>query len=421
MKKFFILILMFVFVLNVSQAFGATAQKIEEYISTLESKLAAATTPAKKVQLRQLIQDANVRLKAPAATQAPNNESADLADLKEELNIAIAGLNSKIEEVNGKAGSGATVAGRAYINWYKDLKAGSTTPNQFTISRVYLDYKKALAQDAAVRLTTDVGYESTLSHKWNTYLKYAYFDLANFSKYVPAAGFFGLENVIIGQSATHWIDFMQNYWTYRYVVKTLTDHHSLFNSADLGVAAKGGFDFSGLEIPFLSRINYHATLMNGEGYKSAEANQGKDLGVTLMTEPVRWGEKDFVTVALGYLVEDVPLSTFNLNGLAKKLTAMSAYNFTVPAPGIVFVEYANQQDANVGGYCFGGQYQVLDQTNLFGRYDSYKKSGSDYAQQIYGIEYLWGSNTRLALDYQHETKGSADNAKKIYLHSEVKW
>ena len=40
---------------------------------------------------------------------------------------------------------------------------------------------------------------------------------------------------------------------------------------------------------------------------------------------------------------------------------------------------------------------------------------------IVGLEYKWGSNIRMALDWQAGTTGDDVVTKKISLHSEVKW
>src|SRR3989339_694943 len=341
-----------------------------------------------------------------------------MADYKEDVNKAIADLNSKIQAVDAKVDKGATVSGRAYIayeSWLKNAGAAPTIYNKFAIHRVYLDYKKSLADDAAVRITTDMGNESTLSAQNNIYLKYAYFDLSNFSKHVPLTSLIGLQTVRLGQSATHWIDFMQEFWTFRYVEKTLTDYYSFFGSgsADLGLAALGSFNLLG------NALDYHFTLMNGADYKSAETNTSKNIALKIKAQPFAW-DKNKVTVAAGYVYEGLDLSSFNTGTATKKLTAMAALNF---ARGILFAEYANNADSSTtpGGTSVGGQYELVGNTNLFGRLDNYKKSGSNYVYTIAGLEYNWGKNVKLALDYRNETKDGADYNNVMAVNTRVKW
>ncbi|NQU17696.1 MAG: hypothetical protein HQ564_06470 [Candidatus Saganbacteria bacterium] len=380
MKRVFGLLIFFgLLVSMVASSDAVTVKKMKNYINLLERKIKVAKT---------------------------RNNSGELEEFKEEVTEAISILNSKIASVKKSSDKGATVHGRAYVSWVKDLKNGSTTPNQFDLSRVYIDFKKKLDRDADVRFTTDIARDAD---NIKVYLKYAYFGLNNLK------GPLGLQTIRVGQSATHWIDFMQKHWKFRYLAKTLTDNYKFFSSADMGVAAIGYFDTSALNLSWLRKIDYHAIVMNGSGYKDAETNTGKDVGLTLKLVPLMWGKKDYVTTAIGYLVEDVP------DGLAKKLTAMTSYQFSKPRKGIVFVEYASQADSATGGIAIGGQYQIISDTNIFGRLDNYKKSGSDYVQNIVGAEYSWGENVKLALAYTNETKDGAVNAKKVGVYSRVKW
>ncbi|MEA3493513.1 MAG: hypothetical protein U9R38_03895 [Candidatus Margulisiibacteriota bacterium] len=445
MKKVlvFIMFLLFTFAVLSPVANAASLEKVKAYAQSLEVKLAEskAQGDTNRVNLLEgLINDAKSRIvkmekagktkedgkKVEGLEKGNHALQKQIDELKEEVTDAIAALNSQIKGTDKVANKGATVAGRAYIYYQKDLLDDSV--NKFDISRVYLDYKKKLNQDTAVRFTTDIGRETYVEAvdfsgqdvdtdtRMQVYLKYAYFDIGGLN--VP---YIGLQTLRVGQSATHWIDFMQKNWKFRYVAKTMTDKYKLFSSADLGLAALGTLDFADFEIPYLNKVSYHALLMNGSGYKKAESNGGKDIGLTLKTEPVRWGKKDYITTAVGFLVEDVPLSSLDTSGLAKKATAMVSYAFSKPAKGIAYAEYANQLESTNGGLSVGGQYQVCQDTNAFARIDNYKKSGSDYVLRIAGVEYNWGKNVKLALDYQHETKNSADNSKKVAIHTRIKW
>jgi hypothetical protein len=158
--------------------------------------------------------------------------------------------------------------------------------------------------------------------------------------------------------------------------------------------------------------------MNGAGYKAQESDSLKNAALTLKFHPVK-----SVTTAVGYAVEGIPLSKLDFSGAAKKLTAMAAYNFSKPAEGIVFVEYANNSESSStpGGISIGGQSQVLADTVLFGRVDNYKKYSSDYVYNLYGFEYNWGKNVKLAIDYRNETKDGAPWNNVLALNSQVKW
>lgn len=436
MRKIFALVLVFCLMMGVvSAASAATSDKIQAYINVLKGKLAQAESMrdfARQARLKAMIEEQASRLQmveggAEDYSSAGETASSDVEELREEVTDAIAALNSKIVGVEKKTDKGAAVAGRAYIYWnLKDLTS-SPTYNKMDISRMYLDFKKNLAKDCKVRFTTDIARETydqaagtDDDTRVHVYMKYAYYEMGNLGTHwnLPVVG---LQSLTIGQSATHWIDFMQKYWKFRYVLKTLTDNYSLFSSADFGIAAKGLLKFADLGIPGINNVEYHGILMNGSGYKSAENNAGKDIGLTLKMKPVAWGKKDYVTIAAGGLIEDMGLTSFNFSDCTKKLSAMGAYNFTKPIKGILFAEYANQLESETGGIAVGGHVQVAPDTNLFGRVDSYNKSGDQYSQQIVGVEYNWGKNVKLALDYHLETKNSAEDTAQVAIHTRVKW
>jgi len=369
----------------------------------------------------------------------------------EEINEAISELNSQIKSLKEGGDKSATVAGRAYIA-YESSHMKDSRFNEFAIHRVYLDFKKKLDKNVDARFTLDVdrfepltsasydpgppvGVSTKSDERLIAYLKYAYFGLNNLD--VP---YTGLSTVRLGQQATHWIDFMQNHWKFRYVQKTMTDYFKVFSSADLGLGALGGFDLSSLMIPYIGRFDYHATLMNGEGYKKPEgdANGDKHLAVTIKTEPVRWGKSDVVTSAIGWYVEDYPIKKDQnpaSRDLTNALTAMTSYAFTKPGKGLVFVEgyLGNMVPAApadkttlASGVSIGGQYQLIPDVNAFGRFDNFDPDAS-FANMdkklltVFGVEYNWGANVKLALDWQNEQKDGVDQKKSINVHTRVKW
>lgn len=419
MKKttLFLLIIAILFGLGIS-SHAASVQKIESYIKTLKSKIQVARKRRDTKRLKKLLsllKDAEIALSQNNYKDVVKDkeepvwldkekiktveEENDLNKYRRELSSAVAKIDKKIEASD----QGASVHGRAYIDWSNDLLETSTVPNQFNISRVYLDYKNKLGNKAEVRFITDV---KRTTEYYNVYLKYAYVGLTPEIPHV--------KSIRIGQSPTHWIDFMQKYWNYRYVAKTLTDHYGFFDSADLGVAVLGDLDNS-------LNISYHLTLMNGEGYKKRETNSQKDIGLRIAMEPVVWDKDNKIVTAFGAYLEDYDLKKLSFSGPTKKLSAMIAYQFSLPNKGILFVEHANQYKSANDGFSVGGQYGFVDSVNIFGRIDSMKKTNDDYSLSIVGLEYVYSKNVKLALDLQSETKNKIDQSRILALHALVKW
>jgi hypothetical protein len=104
---------------------------------------------------------------------------------------------------------------------------------------------------------------------------------------------------------------------------------------------------------------------------------------------------------------------------------MAAWNFSVPRKGILMGE-CFWGNPGKQGYSIGGQFEVLPSTNIFGRYDAYNivdtsVSTNDKNFNVVGLEYLWGSNLRLAADVQNDITNGAVVSNVYAFHSEVKW
>ena len=318
-------------------------------------------------------------------------------------------IDAKFQGLEKKAGKSADIHGRAYI-YYIDDQLGISNP-QFDISRIYLDFKNDLDKNSSVRLTTDIARESYLittteaDTRVHVYMKYAYWQLSNLS--VP---FVGINQIRFGMSATHWIDFMQKFWRFRYIEKTITDQRNMFPSSDLGIAAFGSI---------IPGIDYHATVMNGPGYKKAEDNGYKDVAITFKANPLSWGNKDKITAAVGLHLDDT-----GKPGQVSTTTVMAGWQFSQPANGILFAEYGAATDDEIA-FSVGGDYEVIPNVSLFARMDNYdpntQNSSDEKNLDIVGIEYNWGKNVKIAFDYQVGLTGGNEDVKTIAIHSRVKW
>jgi hypothetical protein len=342
-----------------------------------------------------------------------------------EIDDKLSELNSKLSAAQVSSEASATVSGDIFIGYVNDMTDGSKK-NYFEVSRAYLDVKKNLDRNCSVRLTTDVERFSTFEAdtRYSVYLKYAYFDISNLA--VP---YIGLNTLRIGQSGTHWIDFSQNFWTFRFVAKPLTDYFKVFDSADLGLAALGK----------IGQFDYHVTLMNGGGFKNDETsanNYGKTAAIRINTDAVRFSDKDKITAGVGYSVKEYPFevgSHQDYDKLESVLSVLAGWNFTSPASGVVFIEGFGKKNAGSNwnilstGMSLGGRYQIARDILLFGRIDNYQPSANDDISQeknlnIFGLEYDWGKNVRLALDQQLELKEAHKKDKFTWnIHTEVKW
>jgi len=355
--------------------------------------------------------------------QEPAAESVDekLADLKEDTNKALAELKSSVDKVKSD-NSDAKVSGVVFFRWQKYTQ-NSTTPNNFDVDRAYLDFKKKLAGNSAVRVTLDVRrLDSSLDANKKTqnlldYLKYAYFEtpvpIPSAVRLIP----FDL-TAKVGLQHTCWIDWADKMLNLRYISKSLVDNEGVMSSADFGLGAVGK-----VSLPGIPEIEYHGTLLNGTGYAKAEDDSKKYVGLRLNSTVYDGGEAGKVILGGFGHIAGIN-SSLSYNGSNKQVGAMLGYKHEI---GTAYFEYL--YGTGIAGNSLGGIVTALPGLNIFARLDQYDPNRSKASDQIdrtfYGVTYDWNKDIKLALDMQSATYGSAasSNAGKtvsaIYLHTMV--
>ena len=159
--------------------------------------------------------------------------------------------------------------GKIYAHYGYILSEEAEKYNEFDIDRVYLTAKAKLDSSLSVRVTTDVGrVEDSEDEKLRLFLKYAYLEWA-------ASDAFKLR---LGSAGTGFVGFYDKFWGQRYLAKSFTDDNKILDSADIGVHALGEMA-DGL-------VTWQASIVNGEGYGSAETSATKAAQARLTVDPM---------------------------------------------------------------------------------------------------------------------------------------
>lgn len=344
-----------------------------------------------------------------------------------------------------------------YPDWYGDYAQNDY--NGFDITRVYFGAKIKLTDHWNMRVLSDIARESSYeiesidededgeidnyeldenkkSGKFGMYIKYAYLDYAPYDLLAVRGGLHG----------TPWAGFVDKYWGYRFVAKSLTDKYKLNSSADLGVSLHGKLPskFGG----------YQFMVMNGEGYKHPEQNEGKATHFRLNLTPLNMVDAlKHLTLAgsARYEKKDPDIeSTYLL------YTALLHYKYEINEDmnfGLGF-EYAgaseqprrDAEDVEIVqsmGYSAFGQLSFPYGLAMFGRYDFFdpdtendEDEGIGYQDEtsyiVAGISYKPIKYVMFALNYQmtgyteevvddegENTTKPSDNF--IFLNSEFKF
>ncbi len=210
-------------------------------------------------------------------------------------------------------------------------------------------------------------------------------------------------NLRYGAAEMPWIPYVEGFYGYRFVEKTLVDRLGDGNTVDWGVHFLG----------HAGNANYAASIVNGGGYKNPSRSKGMDGEGRVGFSPV-----DGLTLALGYYTgklgqdtEAAPaantasrtdfLAAWKANGVTAGVEWFSADNFSKAAVTGPAVDKADGWSL-FGSYDFpGSDYSV------FARYDNAKPS-KDLApaekDKYCNLGFAWKSSTNLtwAVAYKHE-------------------
>ena len=382
--------------------------KVEAYLAGLKVKLATAqkARDGKKVKVLQvLISAASDRLAKLQVVQS--DKSDEIADLKEETNLALKDLKEQVDKVksdNTDAKVGATI----FFRWQNN--GSGTTPNNFDVDRAYVDIKKKLDGGASGRVTLDVKQiTGTSSGNLFNYLKYAYVELP---LNVSAVQFIPFDlTAKIGLQHTVWIDWADKIMDHRYIYKNLIDNEGVMSSSDFGLGAFGKISLAGLP-----GIEYQGTLINGSGYGASEANKQKDVGLRLSSTVYDAGEIGKAIV--GALANIKSVWTDDLDGSSRQIDLLAAWKTD---NGVVYAEYL--KGTGISGFSAGGKYMFLPGTWAFARATNYDpnaaKANDEINRNFYGLTYDWGKDVKLAADVQTAQTGSGAVSSTFYLHSLV--
>ncbi len=314
--------------------------------------------------------------------------------------------------------------------------------NEFGISRAYVDLRATFVEikegeepawQAKGRITYDVEplnklvsvkpdpADSTppsvsISSLYVGFLKYAYADLGDF-RGMPGTFWFRF-----GMLGTPWIGPEEDAWRFRHVQKVMVDEFKVMSSADVG---------AGIEYIFPSKYgSIYAVYMNGEGYKSLEKNEFKDMAGRITLLPLA-GTNNPALLDFGihaYYQQGKPAEDQVRNrtiigvsyAMSDKLGLMGSY--------LMAENGASDEPTKASGYSAWawfdlGKFATKNQSfGFFGRYDNFDpdtEADEDATTLlIAGAYYNFAKGWQLALDYQTKTPQDPDTdpTSTIYLH-----
>lgn len=310
-----------------------------------------------------------------------------MAGLLASIGIATQAQDTKTEEPKGKS------IVQVFGNFHTGLGA-ENDDRGFELERSYLGYEYKPGSGLSVKGVMDIGKSSDVSD----YQRIAYIKNAMVSW---ETGNLTLNGGLI---STTQFNFQEKFWGYRYIMKSFQDEYKFGSSADLGISAA---------YRFADWISADAIIVNGEGYKKIQKNEGLNYGLGVTLTPVK-GFQIRLYGGLNECGEEGKRDTGNFAAFAgykhEKFTIGAEYNYMMNA--------SYNEDADQSGYSIFASVNLPKEISLYVRFDDlYSKNDwnkvKDESAAILGIQFKLGEYVKIAPDFRMAMP-KADGVKNSY-------
>ena len=291
--------------------------------------------------------------------------------------------------------------GKAIVQVFGNFHTGFGTQNDdrgFDLERSYLGYEYKLSKGLSVKGVMDIGKSADVSDNHRlAYIKNAMISWKT-----------GKLTLNGGLISTTQFNFQEKFWGYRYVMKSFQDQYKFGSSADLGLSAT--YKFSDM-------LSADAIVVNGEGYKKVQKNDGLNYGLGMTLTPL----EGFQLRVYGGLNESAEAGKKDIANFA----AFAGYKhakFTIGAEYNHMWNASNKQDADQYGYSVFASVKVNKDAELYARYDDLNSKNDwnkakDESAAILGAQFKLGKYVKVAPNFRMSMPKAdgADNKYAAYV------
>ncbi len=281
--------------------------------------------------------------------------------------------------------------GKAIVQVFSNFHTGFGHDNDnrgFELDRSYVGYQYDLGKGLQIKGVMDIGQSDDVSD----YHRIAYIKNAQITW---KTGKWTLNGGLI---STIQFNMQEKFWGYRYVMKSFQDLYKFGNSADLGISA--AYEFN-------DWLSADAIIVNGEGYKKIQKNDGLQYGLGATIKPIK-GLSMRVYYGLNECTDHIQNNIQNLAtfiGYKGKCFSLGAeYN------RIRNAQYRDGNDMN--GFSVYGNLQLNKEADLYMRYDDCSNGSSSY---IAGVQWKLGKYVKLSPNFRLNHKEVSDSHSDTYM------
>ena len=306
--------------------------------------------------------------------------------------IACIGISANAQEVKTEEPKGKAIV-QVFGNFHTGFGADNDNRG-FELERSYIGYEYNLGKGLSIKGVMDVG----RSNQVDDYHRIAYIKNAMISW---KTGNLTLNGGLI---PTTQFNYQEKFWGYRYIMKSFQDEYKFGSSADLGLSAT---------YRFADWVSADAIIVNGEGYKKIQKNDGLNYGLGLTLTPV----KGFQIRLYGGLNESSEESKKDIVNMAA-FVGYKHERFTIGAEYNQMWNASYSDNADQSGYSIFASAKISKLTDIYARYDDLNSKDDwniekDESAAIIGAQFKLGKYVKIAPNFRMSMP-KADGAKNGY-------
>ena len=306
--------------------------------------------------------------------------------------IACIGISTNAQDIKTEEPKGKAIV-QVFGNFHTGFGADNDNRG-FELERSYIGYEYNLGKGLSIKGVMDVG----RSNQVDDYHRIAYIKNAMISW---KTGNLTLNGGLI---PTTQFNYQEKFWGYRYIMKSFQDEYKFGSSADLGLSAT---------YRFADWVSADAIIVNGEGYKKIQKNDGLNYGLGLTLTPV----KGFQIRLYGGLNESSEEGKKDIVNMAA-FVGYKHERFTVGAEYNQMWNASYSDNADQSGYSIFASAKLSKLTDIYARYDDLNSKddwniAKDESAAIIGAQFKLGKYVKIAPNFRMNMP-KADGAKNGY-------
>ena len=287
--------------------------------------------------------------------------------------------------------------GEAIVQVFTNFHSGFGRDNDnrgFDLERSYIGYKHDLGKGLSVKGVLDIGQSSDVSD----YQRIAYIKNAQLTWQTGDLTING------GLISTTQFNMVEKFWGYRYIYKSFQDQYKFGSSADLGLS---------LSWKASSWLTADVIVVNGEGYKRVQADDGLLYGIGATVTPV----KGF-SLRLYANVNEQPAEGKKDVMNYSVFAGYKGQGFSLGAEYNLMLNTSGTKDHDQSGFSVYGTVKTSKHTELFARFDDISSQddwnkNKDESTIMAGAQWKLGKYVKIAPNFRL-TLPKADGAGERY-------